>query len=354
VLQRIPKTLFVPVGHYPSVALGGFVLGGGFGIGFTRYSMASMLVDSVKVVLATGDIIEAKQQESMDDIPLGKAVMDLVRGSHCTFPAVLTEIRFGALPNRPRGVLSGSLVYPLHHYRSAIEIGMNIQFHGEYDATKVETTVIFQHQRVIVALMVWADTEEEGRRLWSKYTDSCEEKTLLLPRSEPKLVAAENVPSILENAAPEGHHYSVCAHSGTPEVYDWSVDQMAYVLEPIAEMWMNEQCPLPSASHTLFVPTHRETRAMTHGGKQLAYGFTPSLQVMSYAIYTDKAMKQLYGSMLEKSHARLDSSPAFLIEIPEGNVRNYSAISRFRSDALHTASENAKLLDPHGLFRGLT
>jgi len=301
--------------------------------------------------LGTGQILDAKENSGDE---LQQAVMDLLRGSHCAFPAVLTEIRFRNIPDRPRGVLSGSLVYHLDHYRSAVQMGLGIQFCGDYDATKVETTIIFRHQRVTVALMIWADTEEEARQLWSKYAEGCDRNTLLESPQDPLLVVPESVPSILGSASPEGHHYTVCAHSGTPEVHNWSTNEISDILEPIVDMWKDENCALPPASHTLFVPTHRDTRTTTHDGKELAYGFTPSLQIMTYAIYTDPSMEEWYSTLLETAHTRISNSPAFMIEIPEGNVRKYNVASRFHHDALQTASEKAKLLDPHGLFHGLT
>lgn len=352
VLEQLPESMFFPCGHCPSVSLGGFILGTGFGIGFNRYSMTSMLVNSVQVVLGTGEIVNASDQ-STD--PRERAIMDLLRGSHCCFPGVITKFNFANLPTRPGFVLEGSLVYDMVNYRSAIHTALNVQFKKGHDhvASKVETTLIFKAPKgskaiVVVALMIWADTENEARQLW----DTCTKNTsnTLAPIEEPKPRLPEKVPPSLGCSYPANHQYEVCAHMATPTIQQWSFDEVADMVEPIAEMWKGPDCP-PPPSHTLFVPINSETQKKCHGDKQFVYGFTPALTVMTYAIYKDATVS--YRESLEKAHAKMAQNPEFYVEFPEGNVLKDGPKSGFMEDSFKEATAKAKLLDPHGLFYGM-
>jgi hypothetical protein len=342
------------------VSLGGFVLGGGYGLGFTRYSMTSMMVDSVQAVLASGEIVTAS---SASTDPTAQALLDLMRGSHACFPAVITKFTFSNLPLRPQGVLTGALIYRLADYRQAIRVALDIQFRGEHrTARKVETTVVMKEswpelvtstgsqQCMIVSLAIWADTEEEGRNLWKQYTSDCGET--LVPVEAPRLVSPEEIPAMLGSSYPSGDRYEVQAHSAGPEVYAWTDDQIADMVQPIVSMWMmGDDCP-PPVSHTLFIPIHPETQAKTHGGKQTATGFTPSLSVMTYAIYQDASLDAEYRSCLETAHARMMESPAFYTQLPEGNLLRHGPDSGILADSLASVKEKARLLDPEGLFYG--
>jgi hypothetical protein len=359
VLESIPASLFFPCGHCPGVSLGGFVLGGGYGLGFTRYSMTSMMVDSVEAVLASGEIVQASS-DATD--PTAKALMDLMRGSHACFPAVITKFHFSNLPLRPQGLLTGALIYSLADYRKAIRVALDIQFRGDHrTAAKVETTLVMKEswpdlaastgarQCMIVSLAIWADTEEEGREIWRQYTSGCGET--LVPVEVPQLVSPEEIPAMLGPNYPSGDRYEVQAHSAGPEVYDWTDDQIADMVQPVVSMWMGDECP-PPVSHTLFIPIHPETQAKTHGGKQTASGFTPSITVMTYAIYKDKSLDEKYRSCLETAHARMIESPVFFTQLPEGNLLGYGPESGMLADSLESAKEKARLLDPEDLFYG--
>ncbi|KAL3913218.1 MAG: hypothetical protein SGILL_006579, partial [Bacillariaceae sp.] len=64
---KIPQEYFFPSGHCPTVPVGGFILGGGYGIGFPKYGMACSLVKGMEVVLPSGEIRWIKESDT-DDI----------------------------------------------------------------------------------------------------------------------------------------------------------------------------------------------------------------------------------------------------------------------------------------------
>lgn len=133
-------------------------------------------------------------------------------------------------------------------------------------------------------------------------------------------------------------------------------------MEPVTDLYQGNETddddsssspPLPPPSHTLFVPIHPDMQNKVHGGKQLVYGYTPALQVMTYAIHNDHALQNHYRSRVENAHSRMEQNPIFFVEFPEGNVLAKGPKSAFRPSALEVAKAKAKLLDPHGLFYGM-
>ena len=88
VLTKIPADKFFPCGHCSSVPVGGFVLGGGYGLGFPKYGMTSTLVQAVDVVLASGEVVHATTASS-DHV--SQAIMHLLKGGYSGFPAVVTQ-----------------------------------------------------------------------------------------------------------------------------------------------------------------------------------------------------------------------------------------------------------------------
>jgi FAD/FMN-containing dehydrogenase len=77
--------LAFPAGHCPSVALGGYLLAGGFGWNSIEWGPAAMSVRSIDVVMASGVIIRADADRNPD-------LFWLARGSGAAFPGIV--IRF--------------------------------------------------------------------------------------------------------------------------------------------------------------------------------------------------------------------------------------------------------------------
>jgi hypothetical protein len=399
--QRSPQPLFFPCGHCPNVSLGGFILGGGYGIGHTRYGMTSMLVDGVEAVLGSGEIVRASTLAPVSEPEpdssstritattraVNTAMMDLIRGSHACFPAVITKFYFSNLPSLPKGLLTGGdFIYNLTNYRTAVRVALAIQCRSDYlsIASKVETTLIFKQswpelvsttgaqQCAIVAITIWADTPEEGQTIWQECQTIASEvggdPPLLPTKDELQCgLTPADLPPIMGASYPSNHRFEVQAHSAGPDVYGWTDEEIAIMVEPVVDMWMmdnnneggdnmNNTCgsqrPPQAPSHTLFCPLHPETQTRTHGGKSTVSGFTPAITIMSYAIYKDKSMDDTYRDYLERAHARMVSSPVFFTEIPEGKLCEDGPESAITQVALDIAKAKAKLLDPGEVFSG--
>ena len=97
--------LAFPVGHCPTVPLGGYLLGGGFGWNAGAWGVACFHVEEADVVLADGSSVRASEHENPD-------VFWAVRGSGPEFFGIVTEWRLRAEP-LPRAIRTSVWTYAL-------------------------------------------------------------------------------------------------------------------------------------------------------------------------------------------------------------------------------------------------
>jgi FAD/FMN-containing dehydrogenase len=83
--------LAFPAGHCPSVALGGYLLAGGFGWNSIEWGPAAMSVRSIDVVMASGEIIRADADRNSD-------LFWLARGSGAAFPGIVIQFELAVQP----------------------------------------------------------------------------------------------------------------------------------------------------------------------------------------------------------------------------------------------------------------
>ncbi|GAA2909488.1 FAD-binding oxidoreductase [Streptosporangium fragile] len=96
---------FFPVGHHPTMALGGFLLQGGIGWNCRGWGWAADCIESMDVVTADGELVRCSESENAD-------LFWAARGSGPGFFGVVTEFR---LRTRPRFVklTRSTYVYPV-------------------------------------------------------------------------------------------------------------------------------------------------------------------------------------------------------------------------------------------------
>ncbi|MFJ9566766.1 FAD-binding oxidoreductase [Streptomyces fuscichromogenes] len=100
-----PHGLFFPTGHAPTVGLGGFLLGGGYGWDSRHLGPACLSIRAVDVVLADGTPVHATDADH-------PALLWAARGSGPGFPGVVTRFHL-ALHPAPRRLLRTLHSYPL-------------------------------------------------------------------------------------------------------------------------------------------------------------------------------------------------------------------------------------------------
>ena len=214
------KGLSFTVGHCPSVALGGFLLGGGLGFNTGEWGYATENVVAVDVVTADGRRLRASEEENAD-------LFWAARGSGPGFFGVVTKyhIRLGAHPN---GLWSSSISLPLDKLEEVfcwldevtpaldprVEpmawIG-SLRGHeiGFDDASSVGS--LGADERVLLLnSLVYADTDEEAQVLLAPLRDTPFEEAVL-SRTEVK-TSFEELFEFQRLLYRKGRRYAVDCH----------------------------------------------------------------------------------------------------------------------------------------------
>src|SRR4051812_26460465 len=114
--------LFFPVGHCVGVAVGGYLLQGGFGWNGRVHGPACMSVQAIDVVTAQGEMVHASAEQNADLLWAG-------RGSGPGFFGVVTRFHL-ALQRRPPVVANGIVLYRIEELEQvfgwAQEIGPRV------------------------------------------------------------------------------------------------------------------------------------------------------------------------------------------------------------------------------------
>ncbi|MFF7984791.1 FAD-binding oxidoreductase [Streptomyces sp. NPDC007901] len=96
---------FFPVGHSPTVGLGGFLLQGGIGWNTRGWGWAAESIESMDVITADGELVRCSETENAD-------LFWAARGSGPGFFGVVTEFRLRTRP-RFRELTKSSYVFPV-------------------------------------------------------------------------------------------------------------------------------------------------------------------------------------------------------------------------------------------------
>ena len=151
--------LFFPSGHCPTVALGGFLLGGGMGWNWRAFGLGCTLVQAVDVVTADGELIRADAHQNPD-------VLWAARGAGPGFFAIVTSFH---LDLKPMPTMIGTA----HNYPMAA-LGDLLSWQHEIlgDMPANEDQVVYGTQHafgggneptVLLSAMAFGDSEQEAR-----------------------------------------------------------------------------------------------------------------------------------------------------------------------------------------------
>ena len=109
------QDLFFPAGHCPGVALGGYLLQGGFGWNGRVHGPACMSVEAIDVVTAAGELVRADESST-------PTCFWAARGSGPGFFGVVTRFHLRLYP-RPRHVANGVYLYPIDVLEEVFALG---------------------------------------------------------------------------------------------------------------------------------------------------------------------------------------------------------------------------------------
>lgn len=104
--------LYFPTGHAPTVGIGGFVLGGGYGWNSRTFGPACLSIRSIDVVLPSGEFVHADDQSHPD-------LMWAARGCGPGFFGVVTRLELEVYP-RHRRILRTTQTYPMELHDEVI------------------------------------------------------------------------------------------------------------------------------------------------------------------------------------------------------------------------------------------
>ncbi|HVY96272.1 MAG TPA: FAD-binding oxidoreductase [Solirubrobacterales bacterium] len=317
------RDLFFPAGHCPGVALGGYLLQGGFGWNGRVHGPACMSVEAIDVVTAAGELVRADAEHHPD-------LFWAARGSGPGFFGAVARFHL-RLYRRPRHVANGVLLYPLEAlddvFHWAHEVGPRVP-------REVELMVVVHRdpegepEVAVTAPALVGSAEEAGAALAFLGSAPAGAK-LAVPNVE---VALPDLYAAVHQSYPDDHRYAVdnmWTHA--------PVEELLPGLRRIAKT-------LPGApSHMLWM-NWGESPARP----EMAYSVEDQTYIALYAVWEDAAEDA--ANVAWPAERMREMAPlASGIQLADENLGQRPA--RFVSEAnLARLDEVRAAYDPGGLF----
>jgi FAD/FMN-containing dehydrogenase len=318
--------LFFPAGHCPGVAVGGYLLQGGYGWNGRVHGPACMSVEAIDVVTADGELVHADERENAD-------LLWAARGSGPGFFGAVTRFHLALYP-RPKVVANGLFLYPIELldevFRWAHEIGPRV-------ARTMELMLVIHRDaddelEIAVTGPVLVDSDEEAAEALA-VLETC-------PVLDQAKLAVPNVPAKLADlyagvheSYPDGKRYSadnMWTHA--------QVDDLLPGLHRIAET-------LPEApSHMLWM----NWGPITPERPEMAYSVEDDTYIALYGVWEDAANDDGNVAWVEDRMREMEHLSTG-IQLADENLGRRPA--RFVSDEnLTRLDEVRSKYDPDGLF----
>jgi FAD/FMN-containing dehydrogenase len=196
------QDLFFPVGHCEGVALGGYLLQGGFGWNGRVHGPACMSVEALDVVTAAGEMVRADEHSHPD-------LFWAARGSGPGFFGAVARFHLRLHP-KPRHVANGIHLYPIEAldevFRWAHEVGPRVP-------RTVELMVVVHRDfegepGIAVTAPALVESAAEAAEALA-VLESCpvrERAKMVVPNVE---VAIPDLFAAVHESYPDGHRYAV-------------------------------------------------------------------------------------------------------------------------------------------------
>jgi len=319
------RDLFFPGGHCEGVALGGYLLQGGFGWNGRVHGPACMSVEAIDVVTADGELVRADEANHPD-------LFWAARGAGPGFFGAVARFHLRLRP-RPRHVANGVHLYPIELldevFRWAHEVGPSV-------AREVELMVVLHRDlegepELAVTAPALVDSAEEAAAALA-FLETCpvkERAKMVVPNVEvtlPDLFAA------VHQSYPDGHRYAVdnmWTHA--------PVEELLPGLRRIAET-------LPGApSHMLWM-----NWGPSPPRPEMAYSVEDETYIALYAVWSDPAEDGAHVAWATDRMREMEALSSG-IQLADENLGERPA--RFASDAnMARLDEVRARYDPAGLF----
>lgn len=263
------QDLFFPAGHCPGVALGGYLLQGGYGWNGRLHGPACMSVEAVELIDASGETLRADEHENAE-------VFWAARGSGPGFFGVVTRFHLRLQP-KPRITANGVVTYPVELLDDVFSWAHEL---GPHVPREMELMLILHRDEqgeaeIAVTGPVLMDDEREARA------------ALELLQSCPVIARAKlNVPYI--EVGLEDLYAGV--HASYPDEHRYGVDNM-WTHAPIADLLpglrrIAETLP-PAPSHMLWMNWGPGATAAP-ARSDMAYSIEDDTYIALYAVWQDE------------------------------------------------------------------
>ncbi|MCU1480000.1 MAG: hypothetical protein JWQ19_786 [Subtercola sp.] len=335
--------LAFPVGHCGNPALGGFLLGGGLGLNWGAWLPSCFSLRSMRVVLASGDVVVASADENAE-------LFWLARGSGPGFPGIVTEFEVDLRP-LPRGIRLATWMFDL------ADLAEVTAWVGRVSAAlpaSVEVSVVLAGPQrpgatsdctaysVSVIATAFANDEEAALAALAAFEAEPAPDAPLLDHLGPIEVAFENLHEGVDPTYPDGFRYLADTF--------WLPADLHEALPPLAEIMRRA----PSGHSYLLtgMPGNGNGARLLPKG-DAAYGMHDRTLVVPYVIWSDPADDEANHAWLAELRAVLEpvASGHFISEADLHHSAERVSGS-FAADDWPRVQQLIAAFDPNGLFCG--
>ncbi|WP_147305355.1 FAD-binding oxidoreductase [Subtercola boreus] len=339
--------LAFPVGHCGRPGVGGFLLGGGLGLNWGQWLPSCFSIRSMRVVLASGEVVTASATENAD-------LFWLARGSGPGFPGIVTEFELDLRP-LPRDIRLSSWTFDLAHVEAVTEW---VSRAVRTLPASVEVSVVLQGPErpdgpataggdpdapthvVSVVAISYTDTEAEAREAFAALDEGPGPGIRPSGHTDRLSVAFDELHVGVDATYPDGHRYLADTF--------WSPRDLGDLLPRLADLL--RRAPSGKTYFLSAMPGHGEGRTLLPVG-EAAYGMHDTSLIVPYVIWGDEADDAVNRAWLNEVKAMLEplSSGHFLSEADLRFSPERSAGS-FRTEDWARIQSLTELFDPTGVF----
>ena len=319
------QQLFFPAGHCPGVALGGYLLQGGFGWNGRVHGPACMSVEAIDVVTAAGELVRADAASHPD-------LFWAARGAGPGFFGAVVRFHLRLYP-APRHVANGVLLFDLEAledvFRWVHEVGPKVPREVELMAV-VHRDLGGEPEIAVTAPALVDDAEEAAAAL--AFLERC-------PLRDRAKLAVPNVPVALPDLY-------AAVHQSYPDGYRYAVDNM-WTHAPVEELLPGLRRiaeTLPGApSHMLWM-----NWGPSPPRPEMAYSVEDETYIALYGVWGDPAEDEANAAWPTERMREMEQL-ASGIQLADENLGQRPA--RFAAEANMARLDAVRAAyDPDGLF----
>ncbi|MEV4927791.1 FAD-binding oxidoreductase [Streptomyces roseoverticillatus] len=305
-----PFDLAFPVGHCPSVAVGGFLLSGGLGWNSRAWGPSCADVLEIRVVTADGRTVTCSETENDD-------LFWAARGAGPGFFAVITGFRLRLHPH-PGAVVTTSITFPLAATGPvaawaagvARELPANVETALVLTASGEPTATAPSGPRILVGMTAFATTHEEARAALSP-AQSCPLSDSAVALQAPEPTSFARLHQGADAVWPSAHRYAADT-LWSEETYETQLNRMAAAISRA-----------PSGRSLVLAPVLpvSEDPALL---RNMAFSPLGTSYLVCYAIWDDPAADGTNAQWLRDAMTSAD---------PSGHGGHYIAETDLEADA---------------------